>query len=131
MALRIAQHNENLQSLQVEIEQLYEAVKTKTYQAREKLSEYQRLKQLTETTLDCVSNNYTEALALFRQSDRLCEKLQTVKSEHIKLSKVVMNQAQTQPEQARDLISKLKNAREQLRRLYQEIENLRSEGSLV
>ena len=122
LSLQIHRHIEGLQILHVEVEQLYEAVGIKTTEAREKLLAYRALKQQAETALDTVSDDYEQALSLFRQSDALLEKLKEIKAEHIALSEAAVKRAE--PES----IVKLQQAREQLRGLYGEVEKLREEG---
>ena len=122
LVLQIHRHIESLQLLQVEIEQLYEAVEIKTTEAKEKLLAYQTLKQKAEDALDIVSGDYKSAVNLFQQSDALFEKLKEIKTEHIALSKAVVKRAEPSS------IVKLQQARKQLRKLYREVEKLRAEG---
>ncbi len=122
LALQVHRHIDSLQFLHIEIEQLHEEVGIKTTEAREKLLAYRALKQQAETALDTVSEDYEQALSLFRQSDALFEKLKEIKAEHIALSEAAVKRAE--PES----LVKLQQAREQLRGLHREIEQLKAEG---
>lgn len=122
LVIQVHRHIENLKFLQVEIEQLYEAVGIKTSEAREKLLAYRDLKYQVERALDVVSENYKQALDLFQQSDTLLKKLKEIKVEHVMLSEAAVKRAE--PES----IVKLQQARKQLRILHGEIEKLKTEG---
>lgn len=122
LALQVHRHIENLQTLHVEIEQLYEAVGIKTTEAKEKLLAYRALKQKAENALDIVSEDYGQALNLFQQSDALFEKLKEIKAEHIVLSKAAVKRAEPSS------VVKLQQARKQLRALHGQIKKLRAEG---
>ena len=136
--MQIARHNENIESLQIQTEQLNEAVENRTSEARKGLLRYRELKHQAALALQEVATGYQNAQSLFRQGEKLMLKLKAVKVEHDQLCRDAIRQAQTQPDQAKDLICRLKTAREQLRKLYDEIENIRAEsltadceGSLV
>ena len=128
---RIRQHAESLESMQVEIDCLYETVEATTCQAKEKLAQYQSLKRQAAIVLDTVSGGFQDALALFRQSDFLLEKLQKIKIKHDKLSRDVISEAKAHPDGARELICMLKEARQQLRKIYEQVEAMRTESLLA
>lgn len=122
LSLRIVRHTEAIQGLQLEIEQLYEAVETKTAEAREKLLTYRTLKEQTERTLDDVAAGYERAQSLFGEADALFEKLREIKDEHNRLSELAIERADAES------VLKLREARAQLKRLYGEIEQIKAES---
>jgi len=120
--LRIVRHTEALQALQIEIDGLYEAVETKTGEARGKLLIYRTLKQQAENALDDVAAGYEQAQSLFGEADALFEKLREIKDEHNRLSELAVERADAES------VRKLQQAREQLRKLYEEIQQLKAES---
>ncbi len=131
LAEQIQQHIEGIESTQAEIDGLCEAVESTTDQAREKLAEYQALKRQAAIVLDTAKDGYQNALALFRQSDKLMESLQTIKIEHDKLSRAAISRAETRPDGGASELNELKRARQQLRQLYEQVEDMRAESLLV
>ncbi len=120
--MRIVRHTEALQGLQVEIEQLYEAVEAKTAEAREKLLTYRKLKARTESALEDVAAGYEQAVSLFGQADTLFETLKEIRNEHFELSEIAVKRADP------EAVLRLRQAREQLRKLYDEIQRLKAEA---
>jgi len=131
LAGRIHRHTEDLESVQVEIDCLLETVEAATYETKEKLAEYQALKRQAAIVLDSVSGGYENALGLFRQSDRLMERLRTVKVEHVELCRVAQSQAETQPDGAASELSELKRARQRLYEIYNQLKSMKTESLLV
>lgn len=128
MSFQVEKHNQSLAGLQVEIEQLNEAVETRTSEAREKLSEYRELKHRAAAALQEVATGFQNAQALYGMGDKLMEKLKAVKVKHDALCKEAMSQARAEPEKMQTVIEQLKDARAQLHKLYDEIENIRKEN---
>ena len=120
--MRIVRHTEALQALRVEIDGLYEAVETKTGEAREKLLTYRTLKEQAERALDDVAAGYEQAQSLFGEADVLFRKLREIRDEHNRLSELAVQRSDA------GSIVKLREAREQLRKLYEEIEKLKAES---
>jgi hypothetical protein len=90
---------------------------------------YQALKHRAENALDKVSEDYEQALTLFRQSGALLEKLQKLKVEHTTLSKGVIGQTEIEPaDRVKGQIEKLKQARVHLKKLYGAIQKLKGEN---
>jgi FtsZ-binding cell division protein ZapB len=128
LTLRIQQHIEALDVLQIEIEQLQEGIEMKTAEAARRLRIYQVFKRQADRTLESASENYEQALSLFPEGDVLFQKLRKLKVEHIALSKDVMGEAETEPAgRLAEQIFNLKRARGHLKKLYGEIQKLRAE----
>jgi FtsZ-binding cell division protein ZapB len=122
LSLRIVRHTETLQGLQIEIDGLYEAVETKTGEAREKLLIYRTLKERAEKALDDVAAGYDQAQSLFGQADALFEKLRDIRDDHNRLSEIAVQREDAES------VRKLQQAREQLKQVYGKIRRLKAES---
>jgi FtsZ-binding cell division protein ZapB len=122
LSLRIVRHTETLQGLQIEIDGLYEAVETKTGEAREKLLIYRMLKERAEKALDDVAAGYDQAQSLFGQADALFEKLRDIRDDHNRLSEIAVQREDAES------VRKLQQAREQLKQVYGKIRRLKAES---
>lgn len=120
--MRIVRHAAALEALQAEIDGLSAQVETKTAQAGEKLLRYRALKEQAECALEDVASEYEQALSLFGQADELMVKLAEIKAEHVSLSELAVKRADAES------VLKLREARAQLGKLYEEIEQLKAES---
>jgi len=126
--LQIRRHISSLKNMQLETDLVFEQVDEITAEARQKLREYQIAKRQANVILDSVADEYKNAYFLFKQSESLYAKLETIKAKHIKLCNAALGIAEEQPEKAKDMLLKLKEAQWQLRRIYERIEIMREES---
>jgi chromosome segregation ATPase len=122
LSITIRRHTEALAALRAQIDSISESVETKTAEAREKLLTYRTLKQQTENALDDVAAEYEQAQHLYRQADELLDKMKELRTEHVSLCRLAVKQAEP------ELVMKLQQAREQLKKLYEQIQRLRAES---
>ena len=138
MLNQIAQHDRDIEGLKFEIEQLNEAVESKTSEAKELLLRYRELKHLAALALQEVADGYRKAQSCFKKSDRLAYTYNRIKREHLALCESVLALEENEPDQAEPLIEKLQASRLQLKEIYKildsmqkEIEPAECEGSLI
>jgi hypothetical protein len=128
MLKRIEKHTENLAILQVETENLFDAVEEQTGEAKEKLTRYQELKRQAKAILEEVSKKYFQARSIFRMGDKLLEKLSIIRTNQDKLLKEVIQLKRSGSKDAEIMLDKLEEARAQINDLVEQVEAIKNES---